>query len=94
MTVGAENLLGNQGTQIYYADPFEDRPADPDSELPTPSPDYEVAVTTLPGGTHTVTYEAAAVEVGDWENTAIMFSEVFRGNATAVFTGEVIPMPS
>jgi uncharacterized repeat protein (TIGR01451 family) len=73
--VGAENKFGTSG---------ETRTA-----LPVVGRDLAVTTTPIIPGTHTITFIAKGVRVGDWENCAEMRSEIFAGTALACAEGEV-----
>ena len=81
LTVGAENLFGNRGENLYF-DGF--------GTLPVPGTGAVVTSTPpTPGGVHTITFQATGVRTGAWTNCAEMTSPSFQGTSIACFSGEV-----
>jgi subtilisin family serine protease len=80
LTVGAENPNGTSGGTTYYNGA---------GTLPTPA--TELAVTGTPGETfsHTVTFQARAVDTGTYVNYARATADTFQGTAIARFEGRV-----
>ncbi len=88
LTVGAENQLGNSGQAVY----FNSIGAPPQPSFP--NGDYEVAVSSQPGGPggiHEITYQAEGDEEGKWTNCAALKSDLFFGTNLACFSGVVTP---
>jgi subtilisin family serine protease len=82
LTVGAENLFGNSGENYYY-----------NGTGTAPSASVEVVVTgtpAVPGGTHTITFDAKGVRRGEWRNCAQMVSDAVFGTAMSCAEGEVV----
>ena len=84
LTVGAENLFGNEGTAIYF---------DGAGAAPAPSvTGYEIDVTSAPGApgeTKTITYEALGVKKGSWTSYVELTSSLFQGTAIKSVSGTV-----
>lgn len=81
LTVGAENLFGNRGANLYF-DGF--------GTLPVPGAEALVTSTApVAGAVHTITFNATGVSHGAWTNCAEMTSPAFPGTSTACFSGEV-----
>ena len=86
LTVGAENIFGNEGNAIYF---------DGDGTAPAPSfpfGDFEVDVTSAPGApgeTKTITFEALGVKTGSWTSYVELTSSLFQGTAIKSVSGTV-----
>jgi hypothetical protein len=82
LTVGAENVLGNSGENYYY-----------NGTGTAPSEELEVVVAgtaAVPGGTHTITFDAEGARRGKWRNCAQLESDVVFGTAMSCAEGEVV----
>jgi subtilisin family serine protease len=86
LTVGAENIFGNEGNAIYFDG--EGTPPAPSF----PSGDFEIDVTSAPGApgeTKTITYEARGVRKGSWTSYVELTSSLFQGVSIETITGTV-----
>jgi uncharacterized repeat protein (TIGR01451 family) len=89
LTVGAENLLGTSGDNIYS----NDGSGPVIGTAPTANGN-DVIVTSVPGVPPTpvtVTFQATGVQVGSYVNYAEMTSTAFFGTNIARFSGAVTP---
>lgn len=88
VTIGAENLFGNRGANIYSDDGF----GPVIGTLPTAgSNDVYISTTPgTPGQTVTITYRAQGVRLGRWTNYAELTSPSFFGTYIKPFSGEVV----
>jgi len=85
LTVGAENKFGNRGETVYFnGEPAANLPADGDQWVVNSTPGQ-------PGETHTITFQAKGVQVGEWTNCALVRGSTFSGRATDCVSGEVTP---
>ncbi len=81
LTVGAENLFGNRGANLYF-DGVGTLPTAGTGAIVTSTPPSE-------GGSHTITFQATGVRQANWTNCAEMTSESFPGTSTACASGTV-----
>jgi hypothetical protein len=83
LTVGAENLFGNRGGNLYF-----------NGAGTAPTAGSGAIVTSAagaPGETRTVSFTVSGVRVGRWVNYAEMTGNLWFGTNIARFAGEVTP---
>ncbi len=73
LTVGAENKFGNRGDNFYV-----------DGTGTLPVNGTQLVVTSVPGTgapTHTITFDAQGIKKGNWDNCAVLTSDLFAGRS-------------
>lgn len=81
LTVGAENVSGNRGQNVYFNGV---------GTLPTSATELRVTGTAgAPGESHKITFTMRGVRSGAWTNYAMLTSNLFEGISVAMFGGEV-----
>jgi subtilisin family serine protease len=80
MTVGAENLFGNSGNNVYRNGV---------GVYPSSAQDVRVTSTAGTASTKVITFDAVGVLVGSWRNCATMTSSSFIGTSYACIDGDV-----
>jgi len=85
-TIGAENIFGNRGGNIFF---------NGTGTLPTATPDSLAARVTgtapVSGAAQVITFKATGAKAGAYTNYAQMTSDLFQGINVAKFSGTVTP---